>query len=106
MSGLLTPTEWGGNWTESELNGARSVALLNRLEEKNGLGLLPALLSTSLSFRSRRWLREAPFLPLPDKTYLRWRRYTAYGDDRRFSLADLKTFAAWQRGVSRITGQS
>jgi len=38
------------------------------------------LVRVAWRFRSRDWHRHAPFLPLPDPTYLRWRMYTAYGD--------------------------
>lgn len=38
------------------------------------------LLRVAWRFRARDWYRRAPFLPLPDITYLRWRMYTAYGD--------------------------
>ncbi|HEX5972660.1 MAG TPA: hypothetical protein VFY85_12090 [Gemmatimonadaceae bacterium] len=38
-----------------------------------------ALLRVGWRFRRRGWWRRAPFLPLPDRTYLRWRMHTAYG---------------------------
>jgi hypothetical protein len=40
-----------------------------------------ALLRVGWRFRSRDWYRHFPFLPLPDRQYLRWRMYTAYGDE-------------------------
>ena len=39
------------------------------------------LLRTGWAFRRREWWRKAPFLPLPDRSYLAWRMYTAYGDE-------------------------
>jgi len=38
------------------------------------------LVRVAWRFRAREWYRRAPFLPLPDATYLKWRMYTAYGD--------------------------
>src|SRR3989449_7783871 len=37
------------------------------------------------SFRARDWYRRPPFLPLPPRDYLRWRVFTAYGDEDRKS---------------------
>ena len=49
-------------------------------------------------FRSTGWYRRAPFLPLPDATYLRWRMYTAYGDyDAVPSVTDVERYARWAR---------
>ena len=39
------------------------------------------LLATAWAFRRRRWWAQSPFLPLPDRDYLRWRMYTAYADE-------------------------
>jgi hypothetical protein len=62
--------------------------------------LLPALLSTAWRFRSRRWYAKPPFLPLPDKSYLRWRMYTAYGNARAIPPAeDVERYARWSAGV-------
>ena len=37
-----------------------------------------------------------PFLPLPDRTYLKWRMYTAYGDyDTVPPAADVERYARW-----------
>lgn len=43
-------------------------------------GLWPALLSAAWAFRTRRWYRKPPFLPLPSREYMRWRLETAYGN--------------------------
>lgn len=40
-----------------------------------------ALLRVGWRFRSRVWYRRFPFLPLPATDYVRWRMYTAYGDE-------------------------
>lgn len=56
------------------------------------------LLRTAWAFRRRRWWTRAPFLPLPDRTYLRWRMYTAYADERAVPpVRDVVRFARWRR---------
>jgi hypothetical protein len=56
------------------------------------------LLRTAWAFRRRRWWGQAPFLPLPDRTYLRWRMYTAYADEDAVPpLDDVVRFARWRR---------
>ena len=53
---------------------------------------------TAWAFRRRGWWRRAPFLPLPDRPYLRWRMYTAYGDEAAVPpLEDVIRFARWRR---------
>ena len=62
--------------------------------------LVPALLSTAWRFRSRDWYAKPPFLPLPDKSYLRWRLYTAYGNASAIPpAADVERYARWSAGV-------
>jgi len=56
------------------------------------------LLRAAWAFRRRGWLVRAPFLPVPDRTYLRWRMYTAYGsEDAVPPLDDLIRFVTWRR---------
>ena len=56
------------------------------------------LLRTGWAFRRRGWWRRAPFLPVPDGPYLRWRMYTAYGDEAAVPpLEDVVRFARWRR---------
>ncbi len=56
------------------------------------------LLRTAWAFRRRRWWAGAPFLPLPDRAYLRWRMYTAYADEGAVPPAeDVVRFAQWRR---------
>jgi hypothetical protein len=55
-----------------------------------------ALVRVGWRFRSRDWYRRAPFLPLPDRTYVRWRMHTAYGrDDAVPSADDIVRYARW-----------
>ena len=43
-----------------------------------------------------RWWRRRPFLPLPDRDWLRFRMTTAYGDpDAPIDVDDLLTWLAW-----------
>jgi hypothetical protein len=56
------------------------------------------LLRTGWAFRRRQWWTRSPFLPLPDRTYLRWRMYTAYADENAVPpLDDVVRFARWRR---------
>lgn len=62
--------------------------------------LVPALLSTAWRFRTRRWYAKPPFLPLPDRSYLRWRLYTAYGNAHAIPPAeDVDRYARWSASV-------
>jgi hypothetical protein len=56
------------------------------------------LISLAWSMRRRGWLRALPFLPLPPRDYLRWRMYTAYGDENAVPPADdVLRYAKWRR---------
>ncbi len=56
------------------------------------------LLRTAWAFRRRRLWSRAPFLPVPDRTYLRWRMYTAYADEDAVPpVDDVVRFARWRR---------
>ena len=55
-----------------------------------------ALLRVGWRFRRRDWWRRPPFLPLPDRTYLRWRMHTAYGEHDVVPPAeDVIRYARW-----------
>ena len=57
-----------------------------------------ALLSVLWRFRRLRWWARFPFLPLPSRTYVRWRMYTAYGDhDALPPVEDVIRYARWAR---------
>jgi len=61
------------------------------------------LLRTAWVFRRRDWWRLSPFLPVPDQTYLRWRMYTAYGDESAVPpLLDVIRFARWRRTTMEL----
>lgn len=78
------------SWTSLALRLAGRAALNPRL----AVDLLAAL----WAFRSRRWWAGPPFLPLPDRTYLAWRMYTAYADEKAVPpLEDVVRFARWRR---------
>jgi hypothetical protein len=61
------------------------------------------LVRTAWAFRRRSWWRMPPWLPLPDREYLRWRMYTAYGDENAVPpLRDVIGFARWRRETMRL----
>jgi hypothetical protein len=50
------------------------------------------------------WWRRAPFLPLPDAAYLRFRLQTAYGSgDRDPDPHDVITYLHWCRAWPKVT---
>jgi hypothetical protein len=54
------------------------------------------LVRVAWRFRSRNWYARFPFLPLPNRTYVRWRMYTAYGDyDAIPPAEDVERYARW-----------
>ena len=54
------------------------------------------LLRIAWRFRARGWWRRPPFLPLPARDYVRWRMYTAYGDERAVpAVDDVIRYARW-----------
>ena len=62
------------------------------------------LLATAWAFRRRGWWRRVPFLPLPDRDYLRWRMYTAYADEDAVPpVDDVIRFARWRRETMDLT---
>ena len=61
------------------------------------------LIELAWSFRARNWYRSLPFLPMPPRTYTRWRMYTAYGDEGAVPpLDDVIRFARWRRELMRL----
>ena len=51
-----------------------------------------------------RWWARAPFLPLPDRAYLRFRMLTAYGGDGSAtpSPPDLVAYLQWCRAFPQV----
>ena len=69
-----------------------SSAIVGRLES----------FRTAWAMRALDWSRRAPYLPVPDFAYLKWRLFTAYGSyeqgpDRR----DLRSFLRWRSELRR-----
>jgi hypothetical protein len=61
-----------------------------------------AALRTAWVMRAHRWWTRAPFLPLPAGEYVRWRKFTAYGDhSKRMDWADVSTFNRWSDQLRR-----
>jgi len=80
--------------SHSWLSLAGRLATRGLLNPRLGLDLL----RTAWAFRSRRWWTRAPYLPVPDRIYLRWRMYTAYADEEAVPpLEDVVRFARWRR---------
>jgi len=51
------------------------------------------------------WWRRSPFLPLPDRDYLRFRLETQYGDaDHPIEPADIVAYLRWCRATN-VHGQ-
>ncbi len=81
--------------------GGLALALAARAVVNPRLAL--DLLKTAWAFRRRRWWARAPFLPVPDPTYLRWRMYTAYGQEAAVPpVDDIVRFARWRRETMRL----
>jgi hypothetical protein len=60
------------------------------------------LLSLVWAMRTRGWWRTPPFLPMPPDEYLRWRMYTAYGDEEALpSVREVLRYARWRRELLR-----
>jgi hypothetical protein len=58
--------------------------------------LWPAALRQARALVVPGWWRRRPFLPVPDRAWLRFRMTTAYGDpDARIDVDDLLTWLAW-----------
>jgi hypothetical protein len=58
--------------------------------------LATALVRVAWRFRARQWYARFPFLPVPDRDYVRWRMYTAYGAaDAVPPAPDVERYALW-----------
>ena len=59
-------------------------------------------LTQALRLASPGWWRRAPFLPLPDPAYLRFRLETQYGSDHEPEPEDVVTYLHWCRSVRAL----
>lgn len=65
-------------------------------------GIIPHLVGAAWAFRARRWYRRPPFLPLPPRSYVRWRMETAYGDPEAVPAADeMERYLVWASRMRR-----
>ena len=83
---MQTPASWAALY--------RALALRAAVSPRLAIDLL----RLAWSFRARDWHRRAPFLPVPPREYMRWRMFTAYGDEDAIPpVADVVNFARWRR---------
>jgi hypothetical protein len=62
----------------------------------------PWLWSSALRLAPRGWWRRRPFLPMPDRDYLRFRLVTQYGDPEHVpDPDDVVAWLQWCRMVRR-----
>lgn len=62
--------------------------------------LVPTAIAQVFRLARRAWWRRPPFLPVPDREYLRFRLQTAYGGEpppERPEVADVLTYLHWCR---------
>jgi hypothetical protein len=91
--------DWVGRYRGSWASLIAALTLRSLVSPRLALDLL----RTAWAFRRRNWWTMAPWLPLPDPTYMRWRMYTAYGDEEAVPPADdVIRFARWRRQVMHL----
>jgi hypothetical protein len=83
---MRSPSWWG-----------RAVLALARHPSLWGVAVVQAL-----RLARDRWWRRAPFLPVPDPDYLRFRLETQYGSDRDPDPADVVTYLHWCRAFRHV----
>ena len=87
--------EYAGSWT------GLVIGLIGRAAINPRLAI--DLIATGWAFRRRGWWRRPPFLPVPDRTYLAWRMYTAYGHPEAVPpVGDVIRFARWRRETMHL----
>ena len=90
---------WEGRYPGSWSALSLSLALRAIIHPRLAIDLI----RTAWAFRRRRWWTRFPWLPLPDQAYLRWRMYTAYGDEAAVPPAeDVVRFARWRRETMHL----
>jgi hypothetical protein len=88
---MQTPASWTSLYTRLALRALTSPRLALDL------------VRLAWSFRRRDWYRQPPFLPLPPPEYMRWRMFTAYGDEDAVPpVEDVVRFARWRREVMHL----
>jgi len=66
-------------------------------------GLWPTAVRQAIVLTPDRWWARRPFLPLPDRRYLRFRLVTQYGDpDHPPVASDVVDYLTWCRQMRRI----
>ena len=66
-------------------------------------GVIFHLARAAWAFRARDWYRRAPFLPLPPRSYLRWRMETAYGDAEHVPEGrEIERYLVWTSHMRRL----
>lgn len=84
--------------TERRRSQTRAVLSAVRREPS----LLVPLLVAMRRYAPRGWWRRAPFLPVPDERYWRFRMETAYGDEEAVADADdVAAVLRWSRRGAR-----
>ncbi len=64
--------------------------------------MIPHLIRTAWAFRVSGWYRRAPFLPVPPRSYIRWRMETAYGNpDAVPSAHEMERYLVWSSEIRR-----
>jgi hypothetical protein len=88
---MQTPASWTSLYAKLALRALTSPRLARDL------------VRLAWSFRRRDWYRQPPFLPLPPPEYMRWRMFTAYGDENAVPpVEDVVRFARWRREVMHL----
>jgi hypothetical protein len=64
-------------------------------------GLWPTALRQAVRLARPGWWRRAPFLPVPDRDYVRFRLQTAYGPHGTPADDDLVAYLNWCREFKR-----
>jgi hypothetical protein len=65
--------------------------------------LILHLVRAAWAFRARGWYMRPPFLPLPPRSYLRWRMETAYGDaDHTPDAREIARYVVWSTRMRQL----
>jgi hypothetical protein len=96
-----------GAWEPTLRNGMGSVYVgLVRLAIRRPW-LIPAMLGTAWALRSNRWYGKPPFLPLPSRSFMKWRMETAYGKENAVLPArDLERYVRWGSDMRKRVKES